>query len=405
MPGPPPTIDRIDGDFMDEAQASPPVDLGGGLWGERRVGMRARNRTVQEGYTASYETSSSDEESGGEEAEEWDGTRGGGTSAAAAGGQRQGEAAAGGRSQRKPSSARARVSIPTGNDSTSDSSESGEESESGSSTEQEEQPAARRPGKLRAKMSSKSQTQQRSSQLDRKAAVAAARDWYNQEGPFAGQYKMMAPLEAYRNDKNAWSLKYLTSPDAGGLFFVRFEYEQCSGGDWLCAGFSQLEPSDELDEDDSEDGKSSSEEEEEDWRARGESKAAKARKLHQAKMKAAKAERKAGSASERAAKKQKLANITRDQEDMAKKRMEFLMKRADVFGQFLGKSAVKVKQASGASSPSRRHRMTEKQEDNHFEKQQQLVSSSSSSRRPISPLSWQRAMCVGCKIVSRADAH
>jgi hypothetical protein len=70
-----------------------------------------------------------------------------------------------------------------------------------------------------------------------------------------------------------------------------------------------------------------------DWRAGGESKAAKQRKLHAQQMALAKAARSKGSKTQQAAKKRKHADIEDQKEVMTKARMAFLMSKADVFGQ------------------------------------------------------------------------
>jgi hypothetical protein len=68
-------------------------------------------------------------------------------------------------------------------------------------------------------------------------------DYYNSEGPFVGQYEVGQVVEAYKNEADSWSIKYFTEPDAGGLFFVRFEYERDQGGSWQCTTMGLHEPS------------------------------------------------------------------------------------------------------------------------------------------------------------------
>lgn len=63
-------------------------------------------------------------------------------------------------------------------------------------------------------------------QLDRKSAIALAKKWYDQHGPFVGQFKMNEPLGAYCNarDGSEWSLWYKVSPDTTEEYFVRFKF-------------------------------------------------------------------------------------------------------------------------------------------------------------------------------------
>jgi hypothetical protein len=86
--------------------------------------------------------------------------------------------------------------------------------------------------------------------LDKEGAVSSAKEWYEKEGPYAGQYSIKLPvLGAYRNsgDGKKWSLKYKTQPDAGGEVFVTFEYKplvQRNGGvKWTVVRMGHDDPS------------------------------------------------------------------------------------------------------------------------------------------------------------------
>ena len=87
-------------------------------------------------------------------------------------------------------------------------------------------------------------------QLDKAGAIASAKEWYANDGPYAGQYTMVTPvLAAYRNkaDGSVWSIKYNTRPDAGGEVFVKFQYEpvkQKNGSvKWTVIGMGEQDPS------------------------------------------------------------------------------------------------------------------------------------------------------------------
>lgn len=265
-------------------------------------------------------------------------------------------------------------------DSSDDSSSSSEIERTGNGVRtRPSAPASAAPqGEFRRAGGVKSEPQRAGGKLNRASAVSVAVDWYNSRGPFAGQYTMMKPIESYRNTETSWSLKYFTKPDAGGLFFVRFEYERDSHGMWTVENLGLYEPSEvddsiESDSSEAEEAEDDNSEEEPDWRQDdGEGTGAKKRRIHKAMMKSAKAARAAGSKKSQAAKKQKHQNIEREKGQMAKARMQFLMKQADVFGEFLGKSAMRLSSKT-PSSPSKRHRMTEREEDGEYAKQQKLA--------------------------------
>lgn len=63
--------------------------------------------------------------------------------------------------------------------------------------------------------------------LDHDSVADIAKAWYDNESAYAGDYAMDAPvLGAYCNNAQgtAWSIKYTTTPDAGGEVFVTFEF-------------------------------------------------------------------------------------------------------------------------------------------------------------------------------------
>jgi hypothetical protein len=74
-------------------------------------------------------------------------------------------------------------------------------------------------------------------ELSRQAAVAAAMQWYDAEGPEKigferGQYRIKQPvLAAYRNNDTEWSIRYMTEPDCGLEGFIRMTYQR-TGGRW-----------------------------------------------------------------------------------------------------------------------------------------------------------------------------
>eukprot|EP01043_Picozoa_sp_COSAG02_P089493 COSAG02_NODE_26461_length_632_cov_1.249531_2_plen_118_part_00 len=76
--------------------------------------------------------------------------------------------------------------------------------------------------------------------------------------------------------------------------------------------------------------------EEPDDRLEGESKAARDKRVFEEQMREARAERKEGAAAADAAMLKKNADIDMQKKQLAKKRMSFLMKQADVFGKFIG---------------------------------------------------------------------
>ena len=87
-------------------------------------------------------------------------------------------------------------------------------------------------------------------QLDKAGTTASAKDYYNNESPYAGDYAMRTPvIKAYRNksDGTVWSIKYKTTPDAGGEVFVKFEYQaakQKTGGiKWQVVHMGITDPS------------------------------------------------------------------------------------------------------------------------------------------------------------------
>lgn len=95
--------------------------------------------------------------------------------------------------------------------------------------------------------------------------------------------------------------------------------------------------------------------EEPDDRLEGESKAARDRRVFQDQMREARNERKdyggGGSDASLAANN---ANIEAQKKDLAKKRMSFLMKQADVFGKFIGADAMKRCDPASLRTPLRR---------------------------------------------------
>lgn len=80
--------------------------------------------------------------------------------------------------------------------------------------------------------------------------------------------------------------------------------------------------------------------EEPDDRLEGESKAARDKRVFDDQMREARATRKEGAAEADAAMLAKNQDIDRQKKDLAKKRMKFLMKQADVFGKFIGIDAM-----------------------------------------------------------------
>jgi hypothetical protein len=87
--------------------------------------------------------------------------------------------------------------------------------------------------------------------LDEETMIAVAKDWYDFEGPFVGQYAIKLPMIAtYMNSPNgdSWSLLYVTEPDAGGDVFVRFDFKlvkekRKQGSRWRVKAIGEQDPS------------------------------------------------------------------------------------------------------------------------------------------------------------------
>ena len=71
--------------------------------------------------------------------------------------------------------------------------------------------------------------------LQEEEAVAAAKNFYDTEGPYVGTFQMATPVltahrnlggYAYGNCRAEWSIKYRVEPDTGEEYFVRFFYQR-----------------------------------------------------------------------------------------------------------------------------------------------------------------------------------
>jgi hypothetical protein len=74
----------------------------------------------------------------------------------------------------------------------------------------------------------------RAAQLQEPEAIALAKKFYDEKGPFVGAFSMAIPvLSAHRNrgygGRAEWSIKYRVEPDTGDEYFVRFFYQRPFG--------------------------------------------------------------------------------------------------------------------------------------------------------------------------------
>ena len=93
------------------------------------------------------------------------------------------------------------------------------------------------PSKTKVKIRLPSAAGQAGGELSQEAAVAAAVEWYDVEGPEKigfeeGAYRVKQPvLGAFRNNETQWSIRYTTEPDCGLEGFIRMTYKS-TGGRW-----------------------------------------------------------------------------------------------------------------------------------------------------------------------------
>ena len=72
-------------------------------------------------------------------------------------------------------------------------------------------------------------------ELESETAVAAAKRWYDEKGPFTGRFVLALPvLGAFRNSPTEYSLRYKVHPDTGdvvrAIASILLDRAACVGG-------------------------------------------------------------------------------------------------------------------------------------------------------------------------------